>query len=313
MRLSSPLIAGFLLVALAMVLAVPGYAAIEILTPVSEYQNASVFVNTSGENLTRVGSFDNTSIYRSGGANVTLTDQGVRLDMGSAPEMGYRDVYLFIRMPAAEQFHNVTFDYDITTGEKSNVLLVDFNASLPRIGVRKGDVKDSAILGLGTWSARYGEIGGLKDFPQGAHHVEIQSTPAGELVLRIDDKGVTVEPFKQQAYMVIHLMTGDGESNLRGTISNLTYNGPPQGPLAATPTPTPLPPFNLSATPKASGVTATPAQPIVLPGADTGDDEKASAPTKSPLLSDINIGFALAAALGLFVAWAYVYLKYMRK
>lgn len=311
MRLYSPLITGLLLVALAMLLAVPGYAAVDILTPVSEYQNASVFVNASGDNLTKVGSFGNTTIYRSGGSNVTLTDRGVRLDMGSAPELGYRDIYLYIRLPVTEPFHNVTFDYDLSTGEKSNVLLVDFNNTSPKIGVRKGGVPDRAVLGLGTWSARYGEIGGLKDFPQGAHHVEIQAA-GSELLLRIDNKGVAVAPFKQQPYMIIHLMTGDGDSYLRGTLSNLTYNGPPPGPLTVTPSPTPLPPFNMSATPKPSGITATPVPPIVLPGADAGDDETSSDP-KSPLLSEVNFGFAIAAAVGLFLAWAYVYLKYIRK
>ncbi|WP_424358035.1 hypothetical protein [Methanocella sp. MCL-LM] len=311
MRLYSPLITGLLLVALAVVLAVPGHAAVDILTPVSEYQNASVFVNASGENLTKVGSFGNTSIYRSGGSNVLLTDRGVRLDLDSAPELGYRDVYLYIRLPVKEPFHNVTFDYDLSVGEKSNVLLIDFNNTSPKIGVSKGGVPDRAVLGLGTWSARYGEIGGLKDFPQGAHHVEILAA-GSELVLRIDDKGVAVAPFKQQPYMIIHLMTGDGDSYLRGTISNLTYNGPPPGPLTVTPSPTPLPPFKLSATPNASAVTATPVKPIVLPGAEPGDVEKPGDP-KSPLLSEVNFGFALAAAIGLFLGWAYVYLKYIRK
>lgn len=311
MRLYSPLITGFLLVALALLLAVPGNAAVN-LTPISEYQNASVYVNTSTDNLTMVGSFDNTSVYRSGGANVTLIDRGVRLDLGSAPEMGYRDVYLFIRMPAVAAFHNVTFDYDIRTGEKSNVLLFDFNATSPRIGIVKGGVKDQAILGLGTWSARYGEIGGLKDFPQGAHHVEIQAA-GSELVLRIDGKGVAVAPFQQKAFMVIHLMTGDGESYLRGSISNLTYNGPPPGLPASTAKPTALPPFNMSATPKPSGVTATPVPAVTLPGSDPDDEGETGADPKSPLLSEVNFAFALIAGIALFGAWAYVYFKYIRK
>lgn len=309
MRSHLPLVAGFFLVAIAVALAAPSCAA--NLTPVSEYQNASVFVNTSTENLTMVGSFGNMTVYRSGGANVTLMDRGVRLDLGSAPELGYRDVYIFIRLPTAAAFNNVTFDYDIRTGEKSNVLLVDFNASPPKTGVKKGGLKDHAVLGLGTWSARYGEIGGLKTFPQGAHHVEIKAV-GNELVLKIDGNGTAVANFEQQAYLVIHLMTGDGDSYLRGSISNLIYNGPPPGPAAGTGKPTPLPPFNMSATPKPSGVTATPVPAITLPGSDAGDEGQPST-QNSPLLSEVNFAFAIAAGIALFGAWAYVYFKHIRK
>lgn len=308
MRLYLPLIVAFLLVATAVTLTVPGNAAIN-LTPVSVFQNASVFVNTSTENLTMVGGFDNATVYRSGGANVTLRDHGLELDLGSALELGYRDVYLFMRMPVST-YYNVTFDYDITAGEKSNVLLVDFNASKPQTGVVKGGVKDRAILGLGTWSARYGEIGGLKPFPRGAHHVEIQAM-GSDLVLRLDGKGVSAEPFQQQEYLVIHLMTGDGDSYLRGTISNLTYTGPPPGLPAGTLKPTVISPYNLTGTTMPSGRSVTPVPGVTLPGSDP--EASTNDQPQSRLLPEVNFIFAIVAGIALFAAWAFVYFKYINK
>lgn len=308
MRLHLPLIASFLLAGLAVALAAPAAAASN-LTPVSMYQNASVFVNTSTANMTLVGTFDNATVYRSGGANATLLEHSIRFDLGSAPELGYRDVYLFVRMPVTA-FDNVTFDYDIVTGDKSNVLLVDFNASLPRTGIVKGGLKDHAVFGLGTWSDRYGEIGGLHTFPQGAHHVEI-ATAGSELVLRIDGQGVAVASFKQQAYLLIHLMTGDGASYLRGTISNLTYSGPPPV-QASTSKPPVIPPFNISATVLPHPGTVTPVPAVTLsPGSDP--EASGEATPQSKLLPGVNFGFAIVAAIALLLAWVFIYFKYINK
>lgn len=309
MRLCLPLIGLLLLLLPAAALAASGdNATVNNLTPVSVFQNASIFVNKSTDNLTLVGSFDNATVYRGGGANITLMDHSARVDMGSAPEMGYRDIYLFIRMPVAA-FGSVGLDYDLSVGEKSNVLLVDFNTTLPRTGIRKGGIPDRAILGLGTWSAAYGDIGGLRPFPPGAHRLEIQPI-GGELVLKVDGQGLVSTQYKQQDYLIVHLMTGDGNSYLQGTISNLTYAGPPPRPLA-TPSSTPLPRTNVSATVLPSAGKSTPVPPVNLSGSDPGKSNNAT--PQSRLLPEVNIAFVLIALFALVAAWAFVYLKYLRK
>jgi len=278
------------------------------MTQVSEYQNASVYVNRSTDTMMAVGIVDNATVYRSGGGNVTIMDHAVKVDLGSAPEMGYRDVYLFLRLPGT--FENVTFDYDFSRGEKSNVLLVDFATALPKTGIPKGGVPDHAALGLGTWSAVYGEIGGLKPLQQGSHHVEIGSN-GNQLALRVDGKGLTVEQYNQHEYMVIHLMTGDGDSYLRGTVSNISYAGPPLSALTPSSKATVVPPFNITPT------TLPRSTSTGIPAIQVNATESPASPTttipQGRLLSGVNIIFAISAAIVFFCAWAIVYYRYINK
>ena len=198
------------------------------LTPVSISQNATISVPTASMvGLTRIGVFENATVYVSGGANATIKDDRLVVDMGEASWMDYRDVYLLYRLPPG--FQNFSFDYDLAAGEKSNVLLIDFYNGTPQTGVKKGGIADRSTIGMGTWTSRgydVGGISGLKPFAQGAHHVDI--FPSGDMLyMRLDGKNVTAfNYYSQKKYLLLHLMVGDEASYLRGTLSGLKYEGP---------------------------------------------------------------------------------------
>ena len=121
------------------------------LTPVSISQNTTISMPTpANASIMNIGTFENATVFISGGANATIKGKVLDVDMGEAAWMEYRDVYLFYRLPPG--FASVSFDYDLHVGEKSNVLLLEFVDNLPKAGVRRGGVPDTAVLGLGTWT-----------------------------------------------------------------------------------------------------------------------------------------------------------------
>lgn len=284
------------------------------LTPVSISQNATISMPTpANASIMNIGTFENATVYISGGANATIKGKVLDVDMSEAAWMEYRDVYLFYRLPAG--FASVSFDYDIYVGEKSNVLLLEFVDSLPKAGVWRSGVPDTAVLGLGTWTNMnswikgMNTIGGLVTFPQGAHRVEVTSD--GMLYLKVDGKTTVFNYYGHKKYLVIHLMVGDQNSYLRGTVSNLSYQGPP-----------------LDSGLPADGSNGNYSGAIpngTLNGKDNGTgggqlggpDGKETTPkptnveAKTPLA--LNIWLALAAAGGFFIAWAIVYTKYLKR
>jgi hypothetical protein len=275
------------------------------MTPVSVFQNATVYVNTTS-GLARIGSFDNASVYVDGGANATVVGASLAVDLGAAPGMGYRDVYLFYRLPAG--FANVTFDCDLQAGEKSNVLLFDFSDELPGAGLRKGGMPDRSIAGFGTWTAMYSEIGGLKAFPEGRHRIEL--FPAGDMLfVKVDGNITAFGGLPQRKYLVIHLMTGDGDSYLRGTLSNLRYAGPELdaggGDGDGNRTPSRPPGFPLPAG-NGSG-NGGPVTPFPSASPDPATEHGTARP------GGINLWFALAVGVALAAGWAFVYFKYLNK
>jgi hypothetical protein len=276
------------------------------LIPVSISQNATISVPTpANESLVKIGTFENATVYISGGANATIKDGVLDVDMGEAAWMEYRDVYLFYRLP--DGFTSASFDYDLYVGDKSNVLLLEFLDELPQTGVKKGGVPDTAVLGMGTWTNTHSwirgmnDIGGLKTFSQGAHHLE---------VMKVDGNITAFNYFRHKKYLVIHLMVGDETSYLRGTLSNLDYEGPSldigntggdgnnSGLIIPDVT------LNGSNNGSAGGQLDVPGGIEATPGVSNG----ASKPQ-----SGLNIWLALAAAGGFFVAWAIVYMKYLKR
>jgi hypothetical protein len=228
--------------------------------------------------------------------------------------MDYRDVYLFYRLPAG--FSSVSFDYDLSVGEKSNVLLVEFVDALPVAGVEKGGVPDTGVLGMGTWTNTnswikgMNDIGGLKTFQQGAHHVDIVAS-AGMLYFKVDGSTRAFNNYSPKKYLVIHLMVGDENSYLRGTVSGIKYEGPSLEDDKLT-----------GGNSNTSGILIP---NVTLNGKDNGSNGgqlnvpggKESTPlpgsnVSKPLI-EINIWLALAVAAGFFVAWAIVYTKYLKR
>lgn len=283
------------------------------LTPVSVSQNATISVPTSSMvGMTKIGTFENATVYVSGGANATITGDRLTVDIGAAARMEYRDVYLLYRLPAG--FRSFSFDYDIATGEKSNVLLVDFFEETPLTGIQKGGIPDTSTIGMGTWTNRgydIGGISGLKPFAQGAHHVDI--FPSGDMLYMRLDGNANVTAFNyysQKKYLLLHLMVGDENSYLRGTLSGLKYEGPALDiPVNTTSGNNPggisvIPNVTLNGSTNGSGG-------LQGPGGDVtaGDPEHGS----SKPLAGLNIWLALAAGGGFFIAWAIVYYKYMNK
>lgn len=305
----------FLVVALpALALAANSTMPEQNLTPVSISRNATISLPLPADaGLAKIGSFQNATVYVSGGANVTITENVIEIDVGEAPWMDYRDVYLFYRLPTG--YASVSFDYDLQAGEKSNVLLLDFADALPVTGVKKGRIPDTAVLGLGTWTRTHSwiegmnDIGGLKPFPPGAHHVEV-SPGNGMLYMSVDGKTTAFNYEKQGKYMVIHLMVGDENSYLRGTVSGLTYEGPPLD----------------DGITGGNGDMPDPVNPgVTLEDGDNGSaDSQPDGPGgknvthgstngESKPLMGLNIWVALAVAAGFFVAWAIVYVRYLKR
>jgi hypothetical protein len=299
----------------ALALAANNTTATQNLTPVSISQNATISVPTaSNETLMKIGSFENATVYVSGGANATVRGDALAVDMGEAAWMEYRDVYLFYRLPPG--FASVSFDYDLSVGEKSNVLLLQFVDDLPKIGVKKGGVPDTAVLGLGTWTSRSSEIrgmdriGGLATFPQGARHIEVVAS-GGMLYLKVDGNTTAYNFYSQKKYLVIHLMVGDEKSYLRGTVANLAYEGPPLD--AGKPFDSGgntsgfvVPDFKLNGTDNGSA-----GGQLDLPGGKETTPGKENGESKLPV--GLNLWLALAAAAGFFIAWAIVYTKYLKR
>jgi hypothetical protein len=281
------------------------------LTPVSVSQNATVSVPSSTVvGLAKIGTFENATVYVSGGANATLNGDRLAVYMGEAPRMDYRDVYLLYRIPSG--FQSFSFDYDLAVGEKSNALLVDFYDGTPKVGVKKGGIPDRSIVGLGTWTSRGYEIGGisgLKPFPQGAHHVEI--VPGDMLYLKVDGNITAFGYYSQQKYLLLHLMTGDENSYIRGTLSNLKYEGPSLDNGTALP-------GTSNSTSGISGIPNTTINSSVNSsgGKQNGSGDKETGATEqgtSQPLIGLNIWLALAAGAGFFIAWAIVYYKYLSR
>jgi hypothetical protein len=307
-------IALFALLLPALALAANNTTTEQNLTPVSISQNATISMPTlSNGTMAKIGTFENGTVYISGGANATVQGNVLAVEMGEAAWMEYRDVYLFYRLPTG--FGSVSFDYDLYVGEKSNVLLLDFADSLPQTGVKKGGVPDTAVLGLGTWTNRGTEIrgmdgiGGLMAFPQGAHHVEVA---AGEdmLFLKIDGNTTAYNFYKQKKYLVIHLMVGDEKSFLHGTLGNLGYEGPPldSGNPAGDVNTSGFVVPNMTLNGKANG---TAGGHINLPVGKETTPRPANVEPKTS--AGLNIWLALVAAAGFFVAWAIVYAKYLKR
>jgi hypothetical protein len=195
------------------------------------------------------------------------------------------------------------------------VLLLDFVDILPKAGVSRGGVPDTTTLGLGTWTNTnswikgMNNIGGLATFLQGAHRVEV--TADGMLYLKVDGKTTVFNYYSHKKYLVIHLMVGDQNSYLRGTLSNLSYQGPPlDSGLPAS-----------SSGGNYSGIipngTLNGTSNVTGGGQLGGSGDKKATPapvsteSKSPL--GFNIWLALAAAGGFFIAWAIVYTKYLKR
>jgi hypothetical protein len=304
----------FFLMLPAMALAANNTTATQNLTAVSVSQNATISVPTSlNETLMKIGSFENATVYISGGANATIKGNALAIDMDEASWMEYRDVYLLYRLPPG--FASMSFDYDLHVGEKSNVLLLEFVDDLPTIGVKKGGVPDTAVLGLGTWTNMnswirgMNGIGGLAAFPQGLRHVEVVANN-GMLYLKVDGNTTAYNFYSQKKYLVIHLMVGDENSYMHGTVANLRYQGPPLDSGL---------PFDGS-----SGNYSMVIPNVTLSGKDngsgggqlggSGSQKPTPGPTnvesKPPLA--LNIWLALAAGGGFFIAWAIVYTKYLK-
>lgn len=284
------------------------------LTPVSISQNATISMPTpSNASIMNIGTFENATVYIAGGANATINGKALDVDMGEAAWMEYRDVYLFYRLPPG--FASVSFDYDLHVGEKSNVLLLEFVNDLPKAGVSRGGVPDTATLGLGTWTNMnswiqgMNNIGGLATFPQGAHHVDV--TAEDMLYLKVDGKTTVFNYYGQKKYLVIHLMVGDQNSFLRGTVSNLSYRGPPLD------SGLPANGSNGNYSWNIPNVTLNGYANGTGGGQLGGSDGKETTPkptnvdAKSPIA--LNIWLALAAAGGFFIAWAIVYTKYLKR
>jgi hypothetical protein len=283
------------------------------LTPVSISQNATISVPTPATGLANRGTFENATVFASGGANVTDFGNTLGLNLGEAPWMDYRDIYLFYRLPPG--YARVSFDYDLQAGEKSNVLLISFADDLPKTGDKRSVVPDTAVLGLGTWTNRNSEIrgmndiGGLEAFPQGVHHVDV-FPDNGMLYMNVDGNTTAYNYKSMGKYLLIHLMVGDEKSYLRGTLANLKYEGPPldngkPGDSGNT-SGFPVPGVTLSGNDNGSAGG--------LPGA-SGDKEATPRPAndESKQAIGLNIWLALAAAAGFFIAWAIVYTKYLKR
>jgi hypothetical protein len=316
MKLASAVIAIllFALVLPALALAANNTTATPSLTPVSISQNATVSMPTpSNASIMNIGTFENATVYIAGGANATIKGQIIAVDMAEAAWMEYRDVYLFYRLPSG--FASVSFDYDLSVGEKSNVLLLEFVDSLPKAGVRRGGVPDTAVLGLGTWTNMnswikgMNTIGGLATFPEGAHHVDVTSDDM--LYLKVDGNTTVFNYYTHKKYLVLHLMVGDQNSYLRGTVSNLSYEGPPLDSGLSSDGSNGNYSWNIP------NVTLNGYANGTGGGQLGGSDGKGSTPrptnteTKTPLA--LNIWLALAAAAGFFIAWAIVYTKYLKR
>ncbi len=262
--------------------------------------------------LTRIGVFENATVYVSGGANATIKDDRLVVDIGEASWMDYRDVYLLYRLPPG--FLSFSFDYDLAAGEKSNVLLIDFYNGTPQTGVKKGGIADRSTIGMGTWTSRgydVGGISGLKPFAQGAHHVDI--FPSGDMLYMRLDGNANVTAFNyysQKKYLLLHLMVGDEASYLRGTLSGLKYEGPALDIPVNTTTGnhtggiSGLPGVTLNGSSNTSGG-------LPGPGENQGADD-AGKNTSKPF-AGLNVWIAIAAGLAFFVAWAIVYFKYINK
>ncbi|MGA9139420.1 MAG: hypothetical protein WBZ29_04295 [Methanocella sp.] len=282
------------------------------LTPVSISQNATISVpSASMVGLTKIGVFENATVYVSGGANATINGDRLAVDLGEAPRMDYRDVYLLYRLPAG--FQSFSFDYDLSAGEKSNVLLIDFYNGTPKTGVKKGGIADRSVVGMGTWTNmgyNIGSISGLKPFAQDAHHIEVFPSDS-MLYMRVDGNITAFNYYSWQQYLMVHLMVGDENSYLRGTISNLKYDGPAPG-TAGNPTPG-------NSTDGISGLPAVTLKPgdnatgAGLNGSDDDEGAGEAVPDSGKPLMGLNIWIALAAGLAFFVAWAIVYFKYINK
>ena len=282
------------------------------LTPVSISQNATISMPTlTNDSLMKIGSFYNATVYVSGGANAPIQGDAIAIDITGAEWMEYRDVYVFYRLPG--DFASVSFDYDLQTGSKSNVLLIDFADSLPRAGISRSGVSDTAVLGMGTWTNMYAELkgmnttGGLTVFRQGAHSLTI-SPSNSMLFMKIDGNTTAYNFFTPKKYLVIHLMVGDENSYLRGTLSNLRYEGPPlddnvSGGLNTSGITAPNMTSNGKDNGSSGGQVNMPGGSTATPVAETG--------TSKPL-SGLNIWLALIAGAGFFIAWAIVYVKYLK-
>lgn len=298
----------------AIALAANNTTATQNLTPVSISQNATISMPmSSNATIMNIGAFENATVYISGGANATIMSNAIAVDMGEADWMEYRDVYLFYRLPPG--FSSVSFDYDLHVGEKSNVLLLEFVDALPKAGVKKGGVPDTAVLGLGTWTNMnswirgMNDIGGLATFPQGAHHVEV-AADNGMLYLKVDGNTTVYNFYSQKKYLVLHLMVGDENSYLHGTVANLSYQGPP---------------LDSGLPADDSGNYSMVIPNVTLNGKDNGSGggqlgaSGSQKPTPGPTNVDskppiaVNIWLALAAAGGFFIAWAIVYTKYLKR
>lgn len=296
----------FLLMILALSGAVPVACALGNYTvPVSDYQNATISVDSDvSMGLLEIGRYGNGTVYIGGGAGATLREGCIDLSIEAADEMGYRDVYLFY--PVSANFERISFDYNLSSGDKSNVLLFDTMATLPDVQRFKGGFKDRSIVGMGVWSSRYGEIGGLKPMPEGVHHAEA-FVYQGELILYVDGRYVDSSGFTPQKYLTLHFMTGDGESYLKGRISGLSVNESAavnMTPVSPSPTRAPSIAAGKNSGDNSGGAGAT--------GLNDSSDN-ASGDDAGRKSSGMSLWLAVLMGAGFFLAWGIIYIKYVRR
>ncbi|WP_230743212.1 hypothetical protein [Methanooceanicella nereidis] len=274
------------------------------MTAISDFQNATVYVPVDGQDgLINIGEFYNATVYVGGGANGTISEGGLNVFIGCAKEMGYKDLYLYCYVPYG--FDRASFDYELYTGNKSNILLIELMGSKPNVTVSKSSLIDDAAFGIGVWSYIHEQIGGLNYFPQGKHHVEIITAGDG-LILSVDGKCLATSDHKQHSYLVIHLMTGDGDSFIRGTITNLS--------VSATALPLSDPEKNktgqqiITPCPAPGKVSPSAAAPIL----NQDNDDNSTGKGATNQLSGIGLWLAVAAGAGFLIAWAFIYFKYLK-
>lgn len=270
---------------------------------VSEFQNATVFMGIpETDGLIILGEVDNATIYSGGGANATINEGSLYVNLGAAREMGYRDIYLLY--PVSYRLESISFDYELMMGNKSNVILIDMIPVKPDLTKNKGGIMDRSIVGIGTWSAIYSEIGGLKPFIPGKHHVDVMPYQ-NELVLAVDGNFSASSSFRQDNYLLIHLMTGDDDSLITGSISNLTVK------LMPAPSLKDEGKNKVQETGKTSlsGQVKINASPIPV----SASEDKGNETGVSKKLSGISLWFILAAAAGFLAAWGYVYIRYLKR
>lgn len=251
--------------------------------------------------LFRISEYNNASVFSSEAGSVSMSDGSLNVCLNAADNNGYRDVYLYY--PMSGSFEVASLDYELYAGNKSNVLLFDFAPSMPDVNKSKGGLGDNAIVGIGIWSSAYGDIGGLRPLPAGHHHLEVISYQ-DELLMKIDGKFVMSAPCHYNKYFIVHLMTGDGDSYLKGSIANLTIR---EKVFSSTQDETPV---NAPRVPGSESENSSGTGDIVSIFLEQKNDSIRGHVTRP--VSAIGLYAAIAASLGFFAACIFTYFRYLR-